>query len=82
MTLINPAFQIESVDQSDLPDFYEVQINEGPLLYVHKNGEYMLSGTLFHLSKNELIQMLRIKRGRIFDIAKNYKIYEYDSQIF
>jgi thiol:disulfide interchange protein DsbC len=47
---INPAFQVESITESEMPDVFEVQINEGPLLYVHSSSNYMIAGNLFKLT--------------------------------
>ena len=51
---INPAFSVESVDASSLEGWFEVQIESGPLLYVHQSADYMFSGTLFELSGGQI----------------------------
>lgn len=47
---INPIFQVESIIPSEMPEVYEVQIVDGPLLYIHESTDYMMAGNLFKLS--------------------------------
>ncbi len=62
LSSINPAFKIESVTPSAMPLLYEVQVIDGPLLYVHASGDYMLAGNLFSLTGDE-IENLTEKRA-------------------
>lgn len=54
---VNPAFRIESVKPTDMPDFFQVQIAEGPLLYVKKDGDFMFTGTMYQMLNTELVNL-------------------------
>ena len=54
---INPQFRVDTVADSDLPGFYQVQIVNGPLLYATKDGQYFFTGTLYQFKGEEMVNL-------------------------
>ena len=54
---INSQFQIASVDDSGMPGVYQVQIDNGPLLYVSDDAEYFFTGTLYKITANAMVNL-------------------------
>ncbi|NRB40023.1 MAG: thioredoxin fold domain-containing protein [Pseudomonadales bacterium] len=54
---VNPQFHIATVEEAGMPGFYQVQIDNGPLLYATKNGDYFFTGTLYQLTANQMVNL-------------------------
>ena len=57
LTQVNPKFRIGDVNDSGMPGFYQVQVDNGPNLYVRKDGDYFFSGTLYALKANAVTNL-------------------------
>ena len=54
---MNPKFSIESVQDSGMPNFYLVQVLNGPLIYAAKDGGHFFTGTLYRVAENSAINL-------------------------
>ena len=65
-----PDLEFSIVGMSPVSGVYEVQVKNGPLLYVHESGEYLFQGDLLQIKANEIISTLEVrqtnKRREIF----------------
>jgi thiol:disulfide interchange protein DsbC len=50
------------VGASAVPGIYEVQVKNGPLLFVHESGEYLFQGDLLQVKANEIISTLELRQ--------------------
>ena len=52
---------IDSIKESQLPNFYEVILSDGSLFYVEKGGQYLVLGDIFKIKNEELVNLSREK---------------------
>lgn len=55
--LANPRFVLGGVTASPVPGFYQVQVVDGPLLYVDETGSYVLTGKLYGVAPGAFIDL-------------------------
>lgn len=51
------SLKIETIEKSAMPGFYSVQTENGPLLYVHEDGEYFFTGELYQFKAGRLVSV-------------------------
>jgi len=51
------------VGMSFVPGVYEVQVKNGPLLFVHESGEYLFQGDLLQVTANEIISTMESRQN-------------------
>ena len=59
--IIPIELNIESITDSQLPNFFEVKLSDGSFFYVEKGGEYLVLGDIFKITNEELINLSREK---------------------
>ena len=59
--IIPIELNIESIKESQLPNFYEVKLSDGSFFYVEKGGQYLVLGDIFEISNEELVNLSREK---------------------
>lgn len=59
--IIPIELNIESISDSQLPNFFEVKLSDGSFFYVQQDGEYLLLGDIFKITNEELINLSREK---------------------
>ena len=52
---------IDSIKESQLPNFYEVILSDGSFFYVEKGGQYLVLGDIFKIKNEELVSLSREK---------------------
>lgn len=64
---VNPQYKVQSVEASHLKGFYNVQLENGPLLYVSENGQHFFAGELYFLDNTNMVNItdLDAARGRV-----------------
>jgi thiol:disulfide interchange protein DsbC len=60
LRLARPDLVFTVMGPAPIADFYEVQVKNGPLFFVHRNGDYFFQGGLY-----------QVQSGRIVDILEN-----------
>ena len=65
-----PDLEFSILGMSPIPGVYEVQVKNGPLLFVYESGEYLFQGDLLQIKANEIISTMEarqaIKREQLF----------------
>ena len=65
-----PDIQFTFIGESPMPGVYEVQVTNGPLLFVHEQGEYLFQGGLLQVKESGIIDTMEarqaITRSEIF----------------
>jgi len=65
-----PDIQFTFLGESPMPGVYEVQVMNGPLLFVHEQGEYLFEGGLLKVSESGIVDTMEerkaIKRRDVF----------------
>lgn len=56
------ALEIKSVETSEIPDLYAVQINNGPLLYATAAGDHFLVGDMFRVESDGFVNLAEQRR--------------------
>ena len=59
--IIPIELNIQSIEDSQLPNFFEVKLSDGSFFYVEKGGEYLVLGDIFKITNEELINLSREK---------------------
>lgn len=54
---VKTPLQIESVEAAEIPGFYTVQLNNGPLLYVSEDGNYFFAGELYQFKAGRMVNI-------------------------
>lgn len=57
LTQVNPSYRIAQVEPSHIAGFYNVQLQEGPLLYVSADGKHFFAGELYYIEGTKLISI-------------------------
>lgn len=58
----NPGLKIQSVTTSDIPNMYEVQFQEGPLVYTTRDGSYFVVGDVFTVGPTGYVNLTEKRR--------------------
>lgn len=70
LKIARPDLLFTQVTPSPIPDFYEVQVDNGPLLFVHRDGEYFFQSGLYQVKSGDIVDILEsrlvAKRREIF----------------
>ena len=71
---IDPAIKIAAVDDSELPGFFEVSLETGEILFVTDDGQYIVSGRVFQVSDQGLVnlterRMSGVRAAALADVA-------------
>jgi len=53
-----PDLTFTVLGPAPIADFYEVQVENGPLFFVHSNGEYFFQGGLFQVKSGGIVDVL------------------------
>ena len=65
-----PDIQFTFLGESPMPGVYEVQVMNGPLLFVHEQGEYLFQGGLLQVKESGIVDTMdarqAINRSKIF----------------
>ena len=65
-----PDIQFTFLGESPMPGVYEVQVINGPLLFVHEQGEYLFQGGLLQVKESGIVDTMEarqaINRSEIF----------------
>jgi thiol:disulfide interchange protein DsbC len=65
-----PDIQFTFLGESPMPGVYEVQVTNGPVLFVHEQGEYLFEGGLLKVSESGIVDTMEerkaIKRSEVF----------------
>ena len=61
--IIPIELNIESITDSQLPNFFEVKLSDGSFFYVEKGGEYLVLGDIFKIT-NEPISIFPFKYSK------------------
>lgn len=54
---INPNYQIAQVEPSHIQGFYNVQLQDGPLLYVSADAKHFFAGELYYLDGQKMVSI-------------------------
>lgn len=60
-----PDLEFSILGQSPIPDIYEVQIKNGPVLFVHKAGEYFFQGALLKAQPSGIIDTTEARKDEL-----------------
>ncbi|GLR63283.1 DsbC family protein [Marinospirillum insulare] len=62
---IDPRIEVVKVNPAPVKDFYQVQLNSGDLLYVHKQDSYIFAGSLLEVTDAGLVDLTENARSAI-----------------
>ena len=74
MSQIIPAeLEIDSIQRSEVENFYEIELSDKSFFYVEENAQYLFLGDIYKLGENELINISQQKKILFFsrDVKKN-----------
>lgn len=60
-----PDLEFSILGMSPIPGVYEVQVKNGPLLFVYESGEYLFQGDLLQIKANEIISTMEARQASI-----------------
>lgn len=58
-----PDLEFTIVGISAVPGVYEVQVKNGPLLFVHESGEYLFQGDLLQITASEITSTMELRQA-------------------
>lgn len=58
LQLARPDLTFSIVDREPVADFYQVQVEAGPLLFVHSSGDYFFQGDLLQIQSGQIVNIL------------------------
>lgn len=58
-----PDIQFTFLGESPVPGVYEVQVINGPLLFVHEQGEYLFQGGLLQVKETGIVDTMEAKQA-------------------
>lgn len=66
------GLEVESVERSEVPGLYQVQLRDGPIVYSTEDGSYFILGDLFYVGPAGFVNLAEEKRseGRRDALAK------------
>lgn len=59
-----PDLEFSILGMSPIYGVYEVQVKNGPLLFVHESGEYLFQGDLLQIKANEIVNTMEFRQAR------------------
>ncbi|MFL2753326.1 MAG: DsbC family protein [Gammaproteobacteria bacterium] len=63
MSQIIPAeLEIDSIQRSEVENFYEIELSDKSFFYVEENAQYLFLGDIYKLGENELINISQQKK--------------------
>ena len=62
---IDPSIEVVGLNEAPISNFYEVQLSSGDLLYVSKQGDYILAGNLLKITDTGLVDLTENARSAI-----------------
>lgn len=62
---VNPNYKVVSIEPSHLKGFYNVQLDNGPLIYVSENGQHFFDGQLYFLDNNRMVNISEQDSARV-----------------
>jgi thiol:disulfide interchange protein DsbC len=70
MTLPVVGLAVESVETSEIPGMYRVQLQDGPEVYATEDGEFFVLGDLYSVTPTGLVNLAEVRRSeqRLADI--------------
>ena len=57
-----PDLEFSILGISPIPGVYEVQVKNGPILFVYESGEYLFQGDLLQIKANEIISAMEVRK--------------------
>ena len=66
LSLLKPArpdIQFTFIGESAIPGIYEVQVTNGPLLFVHEQGEYLFQGGLLQVKNGGIVDTMEAREA-------------------
>ena len=58
-----PDIQFTFLGESPMPGVYEVQVMNGPLLFVHEQGEYLFQGGLLQVKESGIVDTMEARQA-------------------
>lgn len=58
-----PDIQFTFIGESAIPGIYEVQVTNGPLLFVHEQGEYLFQGGLLQVKNGGIVDTMEAREA-------------------
>jgi thiol:disulfide interchange protein DsbC len=58
-----PDIQFTFLGESPMPGVYEVQVTNGPLLFVHEQGEYLFQGGLLQVKETGIVDTMEARQA-------------------
>lgn len=58
LKLARPDLDFTVLDRAPIVGFYQVKVESGPLLFVHKDGEYFFDGDLLQVESGRIVNVL------------------------
>lgn len=58
-----PDIQFTFLGESPMPGVYEVQVENGPLLFVHERGEYLFQGGLLQVREGAIVDTMETRKA-------------------
>ena len=58
-----PDIQFTFLGESPMPGVYEVQVTNGPLLFVHEQGEYLFQGGLLQVKESGIVDTMDARQA-------------------
>lgn len=79
LSAARPDFKYGEVSNSPMPGIYQVQVEQGPLLYVSKEGDFILTGTLYGVVPGGFVDMQElalkpIRKSKLEAIPESDKV--------
>ncbi len=61
LKLARPDLTFTLVDKQPIVDFYQVQVESGPLLFAHRSGDYFFQGDLLQIQSGQIVNVLEVQ---------------------
>lgn len=77
LTRVNPDYKVRSVEPSRLAGFYNVQLENGPLIYVTEDAGYFFAGELYQIADERVVNVTEQDAARArAGLVKEFNIDE------
>jgi thiol:disulfide interchange protein DsbC len=63
LKVARPGLQFIFLGESQIPGVYEVQVTNGPILFVHEQGEYLFDGRLLQVKKDGIVDTMEARES-------------------
>jgi thiol:disulfide interchange protein DsbC len=60
--IIPAELEIDSIQRSEVENFYEIELSDNSFFYVEENAQYLFLGDIYKLGENELINISQQKK--------------------